>query len=192
VQRTRRVSTRGRLVYAAAGFRGAVSLAAALAVPLHLDSGERFADRDVLVFATCGVIAVSLATSFLLPALVRWSGEGPGGADGPGGDEAAAAEVEMTRHALDSLDELVRELGPVAGAADRVRSEYHRRLAAQEDDDRAGRELHDYTELALAALARERQVLLRLRDEHRIDDEALGDLQRRLDLHELKLRETRP
>jgi monovalent cation/hydrogen antiporter len=190
VQRARRVSTRGRLVYAAAGFRGAVSLAAALAVPLTLDSGEPFPQRDVLVFVTCGVIAASLATSFVLPGLVRWSGERPGG---DGDEETAAAQVQMTRHALAELDALVAELGPVERAAERLRAEYGRRLVAQEgEDEEADRELRDYTELALAALSRERQALLRLRDEQRIDDEALADLQRRLDLHELKLRATTP
>jgi CPA1 family monovalent cation:H+ antiporter len=49
-----------------------------------------------------------------------------------------------------------------------------------------------YAALALAAIGSERAVLLRLRDEQRIDDEVLAELQRRLDLEEILLHEELP
>ena len=55
-QRARRVGWRLRLVAAWSGMRGAVSLAAALAVPLHTDSGAPFPDRDLIIFLTFAVI----------------------------------------------------------------------------------------------------------------------------------------
>lgn len=51
-QRERRVGARPRVVVGVAGFRGAVSLAAALAVPQTLHSGAPFPDRDLIVFVT--------------------------------------------------------------------------------------------------------------------------------------------
>jgi monovalent cation/hydrogen antiporter len=72
-QRLRRVGPRGRVVNGVAGFRGAVSLAAALAVPQTVASGEPFPGRDLIVFVTAGVIAVTLLQALVLPAVVRWA-----------------------------------------------------------------------------------------------------------------------
>src|SRR5206468_9725659 len=59
-QRLRRVPARQRTVTAVAGFRGAVSLAAVLAVPHTLSSGAPFPGRDLIVVITCGVIVLTL------------------------------------------------------------------------------------------------------------------------------------
>src|SRR3954453_14030877 len=72
-QRLRRVGARGRMVSAVAGFRGAVSLAIALAVPATTSSGEPFPGRDLIVFVTAGVVAVTLLQALLLPRVVRWA-----------------------------------------------------------------------------------------------------------------------
>ncbi|WBO64591.1 hypothetical protein [Streptomyces camelliae] len=62
------------MVSGLAGFRGAVSLAAALSGPQTLDSGEPFPDRGFIVFVTSGVILVTLmAQGLLLPAAARWA-----------------------------------------------------------------------------------------------------------------------
>jgi CPA1 family monovalent cation:H+ antiporter len=45
------------------GMRGAVSLAAALALPLETTAGHPFPQRDLIVFVTFGVIFASSATS---------------------------------------------------------------------------------------------------------------------------------
>src|SRR4029078_35436 len=55
-QRLRRVPARQRTVSAVAGFRGAVSLAAVLAVPHTLDSGAPFPDRARMALSTAAVI----------------------------------------------------------------------------------------------------------------------------------------
>jgi CPA1 family monovalent cation:H+ antiporter len=60
---------------ASAGFRGVVSLAAALAVPTTLSSGEPFPGRDLIVFVTAGVIGVTLLVQ--APLLRGWCA-GPG------------------------------------------------------------------------------------------------------------------
>ena len=51
------------------GVRGVVSLAAALAIPSPLASGEPFPHRDLILFVTFGVIIVTLVgQGLMLPA----------------------------------------------------------------------------------------------------------------------------
>src|SRR5947208_2717662 len=55
-----------------AGLRGAVSLAAALALPFVLTNGDPFPDRDLILFVSFGVIFVTLVGLGLsLPSVVR-------------------------------------------------------------------------------------------------------------------------
>ena len=54
------------------GMRGAVSLAAALAIPLSTDAGEPFPGRDLILFLTFAVIFGTLVIQGLtLPAVIR-------------------------------------------------------------------------------------------------------------------------
>ena len=57
------------------GVRGVVSLAAALAIPLTIEGGAPFPHRDLILFATFGVIIITLVGQGLtLPAVIRWLG----------------------------------------------------------------------------------------------------------------------
>ena len=57
------------------GIRGVVSLAAALALPYALDSGQPFPHRELILFVTFGVIIVTLiGQGLMLPSVVRWLG----------------------------------------------------------------------------------------------------------------------
>ena len=57
------------------GVRGVVSLAAALAIPLTVESGAPFPHRDMILFATFGVIIITLVGQGLtLPTVIRWLG----------------------------------------------------------------------------------------------------------------------
>ena len=62
-------------ILAFTGVRGAVSLAAALALPFALPSGEAFPYRDLILFVAFGVIFITLVGLGLgLPPVVRWLG----------------------------------------------------------------------------------------------------------------------
>src|SRR5262249_19784903 len=55
------------------GIRGVVSLAAALAIPLTMENGQPFPHRDLILFATFGVIIVTLVgQGLMLPSVIRW------------------------------------------------------------------------------------------------------------------------
>ena len=192
-QRARRVGARQRIVTATAGFRGAVSLAVALAVPNQLDSGAPFPDRDLIIVVTCGVIVLTLLQAVLLPGVVRLA-RLP--VDTSVGKERHYAEVTTTEAAYQAIDQTSQRLGSDLQVVERVRHEIDKRrklLAA----DGAGDDpvvLHDdqYTALRLALLGQERATLVRLRDEQEIDDIVLRQVQAWLDLEEVRLSRAAP
>lgn len=187
-QRLRRVSDRARIVSTVAGFRGAVSLAAALAVPTMVNSGASFPDRDRIVFITAVVVTLTLTVQgLLLPGVVRWARFAP---DDATDDERRLADRTATREALEALPEIGRRLGTSDDIIEDMREQYMERLAlvdAPAGDDDTERRDHDALELRLALLAHKRATVIRLRDERRIDDAVLRQVQARLDIEELRL-----
>lgn len=187
IQRERRVSARQRTVNATAGFRGAVSLAAVLAVPRTVDSGAPFPDRDLIVVIGCGVIMLTLLQALLLPAVVRFA-RLP--SDTAVAEEIQLAEVFTLDAALEALDDTATELGVGDLVIARVRHELDKQRKLQAAAGSAGDPLvrHDdqYTSLSLALIARRREALLQLRDERQIDDIVLRQVQARLDIEEIR------
>jgi Na+/H+ antiporter len=192
-QRLRRVGARQRTVNATAGFRGAISLAAALAIPRHLDSGAPFPDRDLIVVVTSGVIVLTLLQALLLPAVVRFA-RLP--VDTSIQEERHFAEVTIVDAAWDALEETAVELGSHERVVDRVRHEIDKRrkvLAADgAEDDPVVQHDDQYTALRLALVARKRITLLGLRDDQSIDDIVLRQVQAGLDAEELRLTRAAP
>jgi CPA1 family monovalent cation:H+ antiporter len=186
-QRLRRVPARQRTVSAVAGFRGAVSLAAVLAVPQRLHSGAPFPDRDLIVLIACGVIVLSLLQALLLPSVVRFA-RLP--VDTSVAEELQFADEYTLDAAVEALDATARELGSGQLVVERVRHELdkQRKLLAAGGSDGDPVVQHDdqYRSLSLALLGRRRQALLELRDEQRIDDIVLRRVQARLDQEEVR------
>ncbi len=117
---------RGRVVNTVAGFRGAVSLAIALAVPLTTNEGSALAGRDAIVFVTAGVIVLSLLVQGpLLPAVVRWAKLPP---DDGALDEYELAQRAIVGAALAAIDDLAAEHGIGDEVRDRARAEGYQRL----------------------------------------------------------------
>src|SRR5215211_6588771 len=97
-QRARRVGARPRMVIAWSGMRGAVSLAAALAIPLETDASAAFPQRDLIIFLTFSVIFATLVLQGLtLGPLIRLLGISDDGADE---EEELRARLVATRAAL--------------------------------------------------------------------------------------------
>jgi monovalent cation/hydrogen antiporter len=189
VQRTRRVSWRHRMPGAWAGFRGAVSLAAALGVPETTGDDAPFPGRDLIVFVTGGVILATLLIQGLtLPAVVRWA-QLP--TDGALDDERHEAEQVATRAALDALPVEAERLGLTGKVVAKLEAEYrmHAEALEQTDDDPADGRVReaDFDALRLAVLAHKRAAVVRLRDRQRIDDIVLREVQAQLDAEEVRL-----
>ena len=87
-------------VIAFTGVRGAVSLAAALALPFALPNGEAFPYRDLILFVTFGVIFITLVGLGLgLPPVVRWLGVAQAGRE----EHIAEHEAKSRRGARRSM-----------------------------------------------------------------------------------------
>lgn len=112
---------RARVVSTLAGFRGAVSLAIALSVPLTTSSGQPLVGRDAVVFVTAGVIVLSLLVQGpLLPAVVRWA-KLP--SDDWAADEIELAQRTITGAAIAALDDIAAEHGISDEVRERARQD---------------------------------------------------------------------
>lgn len=199
-QREIRSSWKIRVVSSLAGFRGAVSMAVALSVPLALPDGAPFPDRGLIVLATAGTVALSLILQgVIFPVAVRWaSGEGEGDAahlEAKKGWRAAWEEV------LDRLPHLAdrHQIGDEARGV--IQREYEGRLkrlrqhhaqpgdeeVPDEEVEAAETRFQQITLLKLQVLKVERETMVRLRDERVIDDATLGQMLNKLDVEELRL-----
>ena len=189
-ERGLRQSNKDRLVRGTAGFRGAVSLAAALSVPSLVASGARFPDRDLVIFITAGVIAATLVLQgLLLPVVLRRVALPT---DAGVEHELQEAEIEATTAALESLDRIAGTVGAGEVAVAHCRKELEAQLRtfrSEEDDDldEDQQAVADSAALRLEVVRRKREVILLMRDERRIDDIVLRRIQNRLDNEEVRL-----
>ena len=116
----RRVGPGPRIVVAWSGMRGAVTLAAALAIPLTTDSGAPFPERDLIIFlAYCVVVFTVVVQGLTLPAVIRALGVREDGSEEEA--EEHAARVAASEAALLRLDELAGEEWTYDDTIDRMR-----------------------------------------------------------------------
>jgi Na+/H+ antiporter len=190
-QRARRVGPRPRLVLAWSGMRGAVSLAAALAIPFSTDAGAPFPQRDLLIFLTYAVIFATLVLQGLtLPALIRLLRIED---DGDGDREEVKARLVATKAALAQIDALANEEWTREETVERMRAMYQyrkRRFAARvgavEDDGYEDRSLA-YQRMLQSVLGAQRDALVRLRSDGTVSNEVMNRVIRELDLEESRL-----
>jgi monovalent cation/hydrogen antiporter len=165
------------------GARGAVSLAAALALPTMLDSGEPLPGRAALVACTIIVILVTLVlqASTLSP-LIRFLGLRE---EGDTDAEVRAAREAVLEAGIRRLDAFCSEVScPLA--VHHWRAQLQDELAALREQD-AGERAQALTRLEVsrevhrAVLSEQRAELLRQRDGGRIDDGTYVALELELD-----------
>jgi CPA1 family monovalent cation:H+ antiporter len=179
-----------RLVAGWSGMRGAVSLAAALAIPVDIDAGGGFPQRELIIFTVFCVIVLGLLIQGLtLPALIRATGLGRDEADDAADEaraRAAAAEAALAR-----LDEMSAE-GDDERATAHLRELYEARLdharAPQDERGDSDREhVEAFERLREELLRSERAVLYELHERGEISEDALRTVERDLDLQEARL-----
>jgi monovalent cation/hydrogen antiporter len=182
---------RASIVLGWAGMRGAVSLAAALALPLTTDAGGLFPNRELIIFLTFGVIFASLVVQGLsFPALLKVLGlEDEGRAE----KEENKARIYATEAALARLEELADEdwvrddtLERIRGLFNFRRERFRSRFDPESDGELESRSL-DYQRLLRELLVAERTAVFDLRRERRIDDLVMRRVIRDLDLEEARL-----
>jgi monovalent cation/hydrogen antiporter len=175
-----------------AGVRGAVSLAAALALPFALDDGAPFPGRDLILLVSFGVIFVTLVgLGLMLPSVVEWLGVARAGRDELVAEHSAelAARREALDEALKSLDAIV-ENRDVSGDVVKLLRARHEVRAIQLPDaldpDKCDVPVTG-AELTRELIAAERKLIHRLLRDGKITDEARRRIERDLDLEEASL-----
>ncbi|GAA0322007.1 Na+/H+ antiporter [Streptomyces turgidiscabies] len=183
---------KGAFVISWAGMRGVVSLAIAFSIPLTVEGGEAFPERNLILFLTfTTVIGTLVVQGLTLPPLIRLLKV-------PGRDAQAEtlaeanAQAQASRAAQGRLEGLLEDernaLPPPL--ADRLRMVLERRQNAVWErlgsvNPVTGETVDDtYRRLSREMISAEREVFVRLRDGRYIDDEMLRTLLRRLDLEE--------
>jgi CPA1 family monovalent cation:H+ antiporter len=169
------------------GMRGIVSLAAALALPLTLLDGTPFPERDLIIFLTFVVIAVTLVLQGLtLAPLIRRLQVG---SDWSEQEEQQRARMALTHAALAAIAEVVAQENISNELADRIRSEFAEKITLSFPgsivvDHGAG---DPAKRLRRAALKAERRELIRIWRENQISDDVLHHLEEDLDYQESRL-----
>ena len=182
-----------RLVMSWSGMRGAISLAAALAVPQTLEGGAQFPERDLILFLTFAVILATLVLQgFTLGPLI--------GALRLRSDDEADRHVELrarldaARAALEKLERLGDDGRVSPESRERMREYYDERIRRYEAGLQAGGTTEEYAESSAAwrdwrreLLAAEREAVLSSRDQGKISPEVMRRIERDLDLEESRI-----
>jgi monovalent cation/hydrogen antiporter len=188
----RRIGPRERLVVGWSGMRGAVSLAAALALPTEGTGGQPFPERNLIVFLTFAVIFATLVLQGLtLPVLIRRIRARR--EDDAEQQEELRGRLGATDAALARLEELAAEDWTRGDTVERLRGmyEYRRqRLSARagivQDDGYEERSLA-YQQLVRELLEAQRHAIVRLRNEGVISNDVMHRIERDLDLEDSRL-----
>ena len=184
-------SWQAKAVVAWSGMRGAVSLAAALALPLTTDAGASFPDRQLIIFLTFGVIFTTLVLQGLtLSPLIRALDLDDGGV---AEHEEAKARIRAAEAALERLDELSLEDWVREDTAERMRGLYgfrQERFRSRYDPDGDGsveERSQNYQRLRRELLDAERMAVTDLRQQGVIGDDVMRRVVRDLDLEDARL-----
>ncbi len=168
------------------GMRGIVSLAAALALPLALEGGAPFPGRDLIIFLTFVVIAVTLVVQGLsLALLIRTLRVGT---DWSEHEEEQHARFALGKAAIAAIDQLAEKETVPAEMAERIRAEFAEKVRIAPP---GGHVLSGGADVAKrlrgAAIRAERRELIRIWRENRISDDVLHRLEEDLDYQESRL-----
>ncbi len=177
-----RPSRASAFIVAWTGMRGAVSLAAALALPLW------FPERSLLIFLTFCVIIVTLVGQGLpLPWMLRRMGVSSTGGDA--GEEAVARRATVDA-ALEEIDRLRERWPEHLPLLDRLQANFEHRaehLAPETEDGTVDQERMEHQAILASINAVEREAVIELRDRGVIEDGVLRRIERELDLEALRL-----
>jgi NhaP-type Na+/H+ or K+/H+ antiporter len=181
-----------RLVMSWSGMRGGVSLAAALAVPMTI-GGERFEERDLILFLTFAIILATLVLQGLtLAPLIRALRLKDD--DNEGTLMELRARLEGARAALERLERLGDDERVPQGAREQMREHYDGRIRRYEAGIEAGGSTEEYTQSSEAwrnwrrdLIGAEREAVLSLRDRGDVSPEVMRRIERDLDLEESRI-----
>jgi len=168
------------------GMRGVLTLAAALSLPVVTQSGEPFPHRAAIIFLAFSVIVVTLVGQGLsLPTLIRRYVDSDCASLE---EEERLARRQLLEAALDAL-RAFRSPDVDDAPADLLERYYRQRLVSLSTDDTDERSIRQdrvYQDLAWKTRQVQRHELGRLRERGEIREATLLELERELDLADLR------
>ena len=185
------LSVRNATVVAWAGMRGAVALAAALAIPLETNAGVPFPGRELIIFlAFCVILVTLVGQGLTLPTLIRALGIEDDGLDA---EEEAKARKRAAMAALARLEELENEDWVMSETAGRLRGLYDFRVRRfgerfhEESDGTSEAQSLSYQRLRRELLDAERSAVFELRREGVVSDDVMNRVLRDIALEDVRL-----
>jgi CPA1 family monovalent cation:H+ antiporter len=193
---TKKPPIKNLIVISWTGLRGVVSLAAAMALPLNLENGKPFPERDLILFVTCFVIFSTLVLQGLaLPLLIKFLKLE---ADTSVEEEELHARLMAAKAALEYIDDLYMNTEVSRDLLDWLKVKYKTRIREikahyHEEEEEEYRKSNPFEpslmlKIQRGILASERAMIIQLRMEGVINDEALRKIERELDLEEAKIK----
>jgi monovalent cation/hydrogen antiporter len=175
-------------IVAWSGMRGVVSLAAALALPLVIQGGTPFPNRNLIIFITFSVIFSTLVLQGLtLRPLIHWFRLFP---DGKDHELEQSARLALASSIIEHIEENY-SLALSDEVLNQIKTKYEIRIqrlrkdAIQRKLDE--KDIVEFHRIQQELLSKERKDLIVMRNEGKISDEALRKIEYELDLEETRL-----
>lgn len=175
-------------VVAWSGMRGVVSLAAALALPLTIAGAQPFPNRSLIIFITFSVIFATLVLQGLtLRPLIKLLGIKE---DDKEHEIEQLARLQIASSVIEHIEENY-SLSLSDDVLNQIKTKYEIRIQRIRKDQAQqninAEQIQEFHRIQQELLDRERQLVIRLRNEGKIGDEALRKIEYELDLEETRL-----
>jgi len=175
-------------IVAWSGMRGIVSLAAALALPLMINSTTAFPHRNLIIFITfCVIFSTLVLQGLTLRPMIRLLGIQ---SDGSEHQEEQHVRLLLASTLIEHIESNY-SLALTDEVLNQIKTKYEIRIQRIRKDQSQQRlndeQINEFHRIQQELLARERQALMTLRKEGKITDEALRKIEYELDLEETRL-----
>lgn len=186
---------RGPIIIGWAGMRGVVSLASALSIPLLLDNGQAFPQRNLILFITFIVILVTLVFQGLtLPFVIRLVKYEDPDHHRPEFEQESEIKMQLSKLALEVINEKYKNAlnsnSLISGLRDQLTKtfELKQQLLSEESTESERGRVREYIHLYIDIIELQRKELHKLRNNPAYDHDVVQNLEAQMDLEEERLR----
>lgn len=175
-------------IVAFTSMRGIVSLAAAFSIPVAIDDGTAFPQRDLILFvAFCVVIFTLVLQGITLPVLIKVLNFSN---DHHGRNHHYDVKRQLSERAYEKITTLIQDENIQLDIAQKIKDWHKQKLLhhLKADDEDTAEERAISLKLQFASIEARRNKLFELKDEGSIDVELFHELENELDLEEARLK----